>query len=132
MDLLNGNVKKLFFKYFKATISSSMVMTIYSLVDTICIGQYEGSVSMAQLRGAGNKEEGDKYFGVGMIASLAVSLILFLLYNFAREPFLMMSGGSWSVRRSKQSLRDGADLRICRWRICSGDNIHQLRSGEKG
>ena len=40
MDLLNGNVKTLFFKYFKATISSSMVMTIYSLVDTICIGQY--------------------------------------------------------------------------------------------
>ena len=125
MDLLNGNVKTLFFKYFKATISSSMVMTIYSLVDTICIGQYEGStgtaaiacffpmysilfafgllfgvggsVLMAQLRGAGNKEEGDKYFSVGLMASLAVSLVVFVLYNFAGEMLLKMCGASGEI-----------------------------------
>lgn len=125
MDLLQENPKDLFFKYFKATISSSMIMTIYSIVDTICIGRYEGangtaaiacffplytilfafgllfgiggSVLMAQKRGEGDKEEGDKYFTVGLIVSVFISIILFLAYNLFTEQLLKMCGASGEI-----------------------------------
>lgn len=125
MDLLNGNIKSLYFKYFGAAIGSSMIMSIYSIVDTICIGQYEGpngtaavacffplwtlifalgllfgiggSVIMAQKRGAGDKKEGDKYFSVGLIISIVVSLVIFVLYNVCQKALLSMCGASGEI-----------------------------------
>lgn len=42
MDLLEGNVKKLYFKYLSAAFGSSLISTIYSLVDMIVVGQNQG------------------------------------------------------------------------------------------
>lgn len=125
MDLLRDNEKSLFFKYFRATILSSMIMTIYTLVDTICIGQYEGadgsaavacviplwtiifalgllfgvggSVLMAQHRGTGEFDEGNKYFNVGLIISIILSAILLVIYVFAGKQLLIFSGADSSI-----------------------------------
>ncbi len=125
MDLLNGNIKTLYLKYFGAAIGSSMIMSIYGIVDTICIGRYEGpngtaavacffplwtllfamgllfgiggSVIMAQKRGAGDKKEGDKYFSVGLIISVIVSIIIFVLYNLCQRTLLSMCGASGDI-----------------------------------
>ena len=42
MDLLKSNVNKVFFRYLFAAIGSALITSIYSLVDCIMVGQYEG------------------------------------------------------------------------------------------
>lgn len=49
MDLLRGNVKKLYFKYLTAAFGSSLIGTIYSFADTIVVGQNQGSNGTAAL-----------------------------------------------------------------------------------
>ena len=49
MDLLNGNIKKLYFKYFTAAFGSSLIGTIYGFVDTIVVGQNQGPDGPAAL-----------------------------------------------------------------------------------
>lgn len=49
MDLLQGNVKRLYFKYLTAAFGSSLIGTIYSFVDTIVVGQNQGSNGTAAL-----------------------------------------------------------------------------------
>ncbi len=42
MDLLNGNLKKIYFKYLFAAFGSALITTIYSFVDMAMVGQYHG------------------------------------------------------------------------------------------
>ncbi len=49
MDLLNGNLKRIYFKYLLAAFGSSIVVCIYSLVDVAMVGQYHGSVGTSAL-----------------------------------------------------------------------------------
>lgn len=125
MDLLKGNVKTIFFKYFIAAFGSSMIMSLYGIVDTVCIGKYEGpngtaavacffplwtllfatgllfgiggSVLMSRKRGEGKKEEGDAYFTIGLIASCIVSMILFIAYNLFPTQILSACGASGKI-----------------------------------
>lgn len=89
MDLIKDDIKKLYRKYLSASVMSALVMSIYTFVDTIAIGQSEGpigsaamaiinpffgvlifiatlvgiggSVLMTNVRGEGGKEKGDAY-----------------------------------------------------------------------
>lgn len=125
MDLLKDNVGKIFFKYLGATLGSSMIMSIYTIVDTVCIGKYEGadgtaavacffpmwsmifaiglwlgigsSVIMAQKRGVGDKKEGDRFYSTGLVWALIMSAVLFIAYNLIQEPFLTMCGASGHI-----------------------------------
>ncbi len=49
MDLLQGNIKRLYFKYLSAAFGSSLIGTIYSFADTIVVGQNQGSNGIAAL-----------------------------------------------------------------------------------
>ena len=49
MDLLNGNVKKIFFRYLTAAFGSALIVSIYSIVDCAVVGQYEGADGVAAL-----------------------------------------------------------------------------------
>lgn len=49
MDLLNGNIKKLYLQYLLAAFGSSLISTIYGFVDMIVIGQYEGPAGSAAM-----------------------------------------------------------------------------------
>ena len=50
MNLLNGNLKKIYLKYLYASFGSALVASIYGVVDMVMVGQYhgpEGSAAMA-------------------------------------------------------------------------------------
>ena len=49
MDYLKSNIKSIYFKYLAASVGSAMAVTIYSLVDTIAVGKYEGPIGTAAL-----------------------------------------------------------------------------------
>lgn len=49
MDLQTDNIRKIYFKYLCPSLFSGLVMSIYSLVDMIVVGQYEGAAGTAAL-----------------------------------------------------------------------------------
>ena len=49
MDLVKDNIKTLYRKYLAASLASALVMSIYSFVDTIAVGQSEGPVGAAAM-----------------------------------------------------------------------------------
>lgn len=49
MDLINGSIKKIYFKYLLAAFGSAMIVSIYSIVDTAVVGQYQGASGTAAL-----------------------------------------------------------------------------------
>lgn len=49
MDLRTGSIRKLYFKFLYPSLFSGLVMSIYSLVDMIVVGQYEGPAGTAAL-----------------------------------------------------------------------------------
>ena len=42
MDLLNGKIKTLYFKYLSAAFGGTLISSIYSIVDMAMVGQYQG------------------------------------------------------------------------------------------
>ena len=49
MDLLNGKIKPLYFKYLSAAFGSAMITSVYSIVDMAMVGQYQGPEGTAAL-----------------------------------------------------------------------------------
>ena len=49
MDLLNGKVKTIYFKYLSAALGSAVIASVYSIVDTAMVGQYHGPQGTAAL-----------------------------------------------------------------------------------
>ncbi len=49
MDFITGNIKQLYRKFLIASMASATVMSIYSFVDTIAVGQSEGLVDAAAM-----------------------------------------------------------------------------------
>ena len=49
MDFITSNIKKLYSKYLVASMASAMVMSIYSFVDTIAVGQSVGPIGAASM-----------------------------------------------------------------------------------
>lgn len=49
MDLLNGKIRPLYFKYLSAAFGSAMISSIYGIVDTAVVGQYHGPQGTAAL-----------------------------------------------------------------------------------
>lgn len=49
MDLLNGKIKTLYFKYLSAAFGGTLISSIYSIVDMAMVGQYQGPDGTAAL-----------------------------------------------------------------------------------
>ena len=49
MSLLTGNIRKIYFRYLVPSLFSGLVMSVYSLVDMMVVGQYEGPAGTAAL-----------------------------------------------------------------------------------
>ena len=49
MDFITGDIKQLYRKFLTASMASAMVMSIYSFVDTIAVGQSEGPAGAASM-----------------------------------------------------------------------------------
>ena len=49
MDLLKGNVRQIYFRYLGAAFGSALISSIYGLVDSAMVGQYQGPEGTAAL-----------------------------------------------------------------------------------
>lgn len=49
MDFLTGKIKKLYFRYLAAAFGSALITSIYAIVDTAMVGQYQGPDGTAAL-----------------------------------------------------------------------------------
>lgn len=120
MDLLNGNIRKIYFQYLFAALGSALIVSIYSLVDMIAVGQYEGPVGSAAMaclqpmftlfialgllfgiggsvmlsiaRGRGDEDKGNRFFTAATVTALVVSAVITMLFALLREKFLILFG----------------------------------------
>lgn len=49
MNLLNGKIKPIYFKYLSAAFGSALITSVYSIVDMAIVGQYQGPEGTATL-----------------------------------------------------------------------------------
>lgn len=120
MDILKGSVNRVYFRYLFAAMGSALITSIYSLVDCIMVGQYEGpdgtsalavvmpvwnmifafallfgvggSVLMANMRGQGRREDGNRAFTCAFICVCAVTAIIMPVFIVFDEPLLRLFG----------------------------------------
>ncbi len=127
MDLLNGKIKKIYFKYLAAAFGSAMISSIYGLVDMAVVGQYQGpngtaalavvapvwniiyslglfmgvggSVLFSILRGknSDSKNESNQYFTVAVIGSVVLSVLAWVALLVFEKSILTFFGASDEV-----------------------------------
>lgn len=125
VDLLNGKLNKTYFTMLFSAIASTIVTTIYSTVDMICIGHYAGpdgaasvacanplwalmfafgvmtgvggAVMMGNRRGAGDEKSANEYFTVAAVACLILSAVIVTVYSVFLEPLLSLFGAKGNV-----------------------------------
>jgi len=120
MDLLNGEIKSVYFKYLLAAFGSAFITSVYSIADMAFVGQYQGpdgtaalavvapvwniifslglltgiggSVIFCTARGAGTKEEADEYFSAALIGSIVLSVIVWAAILIFEKQILLFFG----------------------------------------
>lgn len=124
MDLINGKIKNLYFKYLLASLGSALITSIYSVVDMAVVGNYVGPngtaalaiiapiwniiYSLGLLMGVGGSilfssirgrnidvsNEDNKYFTSSFIGSIILSLICWIVFYLFDKPILAFFGAS--------------------------------------
>ena len=121
MDLLNGNLEKIYLKYLCASFGSALITSIYGLVDMVMVGQYHGpsgsaamaviapvwniiysfgllsgiggSVLFSTSRGKGSRTtNANEYFSAAVIFTAIFAAILWAAIAFFEEPLLLLFG----------------------------------------
>ncbi len=114
------NLKKVYCKYLFSALFSAIIMTIYTLVDSMCIGQYEGSLGSAAIacgipvwtliystgllfgvggatimmieRGKNDLKRSNEIFTVSLILATITCILLWLLMIIFQKPLLIFFG----------------------------------------
>lgn len=125
MNLLTDRIDRVYFHYLFPSLGSALVITIYSLVDTIAVGQYEGpngaaaiavlgpvwammisfgllfgiggAALMSMRKGAGEEREGNRFFSIGLVSGGGFALILWLFFAVCAEPLLVLFGADETI-----------------------------------
>ncbi len=125
MNLTQDDLKKIYLKYLFTAFGSAIVLSIYSTVDLICVGHYDGPLGAAALsvvtpiwaftvgigiliglggavmtsvcRGKGDERDANEYFTVSMIITVAVTIILTAFYCIYRKEILIFFGADETV-----------------------------------
>lgn len=125
MDFLKDNIRKLYSALLVPSLIGAVVMSIYSFVDAIAVGQSEGvlgagavaviapiyglmvflsilcgiggSVMMSIARGEGNYEKGDACFTVACLLMSIVTAVVWMLLLFFMEPVFRLFGANNDV-----------------------------------
>ena len=122
MDFLKGNIKSLYFKYLAASFGSTLISSIYSIVDMAMVGQYHGpegsaalavvapvwniiysfgllmgiggSVLFSTIRGtsAGRERESNEYFTASVIGSVLLAAVIWAGIAFLTGRCCWLSG----------------------------------------
>ena len=125
MDILRDDVKQLFIKFLVPAIGSALVVTAYSFVDTIAIGQgvgpdgtaacavilpifclaeflglmsgIGGSILFIRARGSGKEAESNMYFTSALIAGGILMALAWILLLVFQEPFYRLYGADDTI-----------------------------------
>ena len=125
MELLEGSVKKHFVKYFIPSVGIAISVALYSLVDTIAIGQgvgpegaaacaivlpifylsnfiallcgVGGSVQMGKARGEGNTEKGDAYFASSAVMAAVLIAAAWIAGMIFQDQFYRLFGADETI-----------------------------------
>ena len=127
VNLLNGNIKPIYFKYLSAAFGSAMITSVYSLVDMAMVGQYQGpdgtaalavvapiwniiyslgllmgiggSVIFSTVRGQKNQKNGNEneYFTVSVIGAVILAFVSWTAILFFDRPILLFFGADESL-----------------------------------
>lgn len=126
MDLLNGKIKSLYFRYLSAAFGSAVISSIYSIVDVAMVGQYQGpdgtaalavvapvwniiyslgllmgiggSVIFSTKRGSEKKDcDENEYFTSAVIGSVILSVLAWIGIMLFEEPILRFFGADDSL-----------------------------------
>lgn len=122
MDLINGKIKPIYFKYLSAAFGSAMISSIYGVVDMAMVGQYQGpegsaamavispvwniiyslgllmgiggSVLFSTLRGESkdNKKQSNEYFTAAVIGAVILAVITWIAVIFFDRELLLLFG----------------------------------------
>ena len=122
MDLLNGKIKPLYFRYLSAAFGSALISCIYGMVDMAMVGQYQGpdgtaalavvapvwniiyslgllmgiggSVLFSAARGRGAQGEDNRCFTAALIGSVLLAAASWLGILLFEAPVLRFFGAS--------------------------------------
>ena len=125
VDLLDGKLNKTYFTMLFSAIASTIITTIYSTVDMICIGHYAGpdgaasvacanplwalmfafgvltgvggAVMMGNRRGAGDEQSANEYYTVATVTCMILAAVLVVVYAIFLEPLLILFGAKGNV-----------------------------------
>lgn len=125
MDILTGNVSKVYHRFLFPSLFSGLVTTIYVLVDMIVVGQYEGTVGAAAMaciapfwpmfccvsilfglsgsvlfskaKGEQNESEARQSFTAATVLLGVVTLVIWLTIIFFDEWYLRLFGADDSI-----------------------------------
>ncbi len=125
MDLLNGKVRPLYFKYLSAAFGSALISSIYGMVDMAMVGQYQGpdgtaalavvapvwnviyslglltgiggSVIFSARRGSSGDGSENQYFSTAVIGSVLLAVLAWLGLLFFERPLLTFFGADESL-----------------------------------
>ncbi len=133
MDLLNGKMKPIYFKYLSAAFGSALITSIYSIVDMAMVGQYHGpngtaalaviapiwniiysfgllmgiggSVIFSIFRGQAikNSENENEYFTTAVIGSVILSAVIWIVIILFERPILLFFGANSELLPLAQS-----------------------------
>ena len=120
--LLKDNESKVFFHYLVPAVCSTLVTSVYLLVDTLIIGQGVGALGISALNifmpffllfngigllfgigsgilissedGMGNKKKANQYFATGFVSILSIAIILGLIWNYYLQPLCVILGAN--------------------------------------
>lgn len=125
MDLLKGNIRKLFIKFLIPAVSSAIAVAAYSLIDTIVIGQgvgADGTAACAILlpvfsiasfigllcgiggcilrskeKGEGNEEKSNAYFTSATALVTIITVIVWIIGNLTQEKLYILCGADKTI-----------------------------------
>ena len=122
LNLLKDKESKVFFHYLVPAVCSTLVTSVYLLVDTLIIGQGVGALGISALNifmpffllfngigllfgigsgilissedGMGNKKKANQYFATGFVSILSIAIILGLIWNYYLESVCVILGAN--------------------------------------
>jgi putative MATE family efflux protein len=125
VDMITGNIKKIYLHYLFAGFGSAVITSIYSTVDAVVSGQYEGPVApaalsvmspmwslfisigllfgiggailMSVLRSEGNEAQSNEFFTVSLFSGIVISIVVSVFLTLFREDFLRLCGADSEI-----------------------------------
>jgi putative MATE family efflux protein len=125
VNIVTGNIKKIYLHYLFAGFGSAIITSIYTTIDMVVSGQYEGPVGtaalsvispmwslfigigllfgiggailMSVLRGEGDEKQSNEFFTVSLFSGIVISIVVTVFLSLFREDFLQFCGADIKI-----------------------------------